>query len=401
MRFIIAGAPCAGKSTYVRDRARAGELVYDYDTLHQALSGQESHEHLDEIRPYVLAARDLIFSQLATDKERGAWIITSTRKQAELDRLAETLGAEVIFLPVDQAEAHRRATADNRPAAWHTYIDDWFRESDISLQEKKTKMHRKTYTANLQAKGTAGEVVAIFARLGGGPDAHGDITLPGAFGRQEVVIGSWQHSNELPVGKGIIAEEGDTAVLRGHFFDTTTGREHLEAVRGLGEKCEWSYQFSVLAARPGSYQGKSVTFLEKLEVFSVDPVLKGAGRQTMTLSVKNDAFTAAAARRQIAALGFGPGSPAETRAKVEAELDALDEGQFEAIAARLKASSPPSRAAMMRQAFLEEGHSPAWVDTMLSAELASIEQQIAQSNPAWYQANPSLARQEAARFFFG
>ena len=132
-RTIIVGSPCSGKSTYARERAQRGDLVYDYDTLHQALSGLDSHQHLPEIRPYVLAARDAIYQMLESNAQM-AWIITSTPKDARLRELAERLQADVVLLPVDRDEAHRRCDADGRPQEWHGYIDNWFNATDISAE---------------------------------------------------------------------------------------------------------------------------------------------------------------------------------------------------------------------------------------------------------------------------
>lgn len=130
-RKIVAGAPCSGKSTYVKDNATYGDLIYDYDTLHQALSGLDSHIHSLLIRPFVLAARDEIFRQLEAHKDQSAYVITSSRKTSEIEGMAKRLDASIVFIDIERGEAHRRASNDYRPNAWHEYIDNWFNESDI------------------------------------------------------------------------------------------------------------------------------------------------------------------------------------------------------------------------------------------------------------------------------
>ena len=141
-RYIVAGPPCSGKSTYVRQQALRGDLIYDYDALHSALSGLDSHDHDDGIRPYVLAVRDRVLELAASDLERGLWVITSTHKTAELARLQAALSAKVVIMDVGRDEAHSRCDADSRPAEWHEYIDRWFDETDIDAAEWTRKTVR-------------------------------------------------------------------------------------------------------------------------------------------------------------------------------------------------------------------------------------------------------------------
>jgi len=130
-RFVIAGAPCSGKSSFVRATAQPGDLIYDYDDLHRALSGLGSHQHLASIRPYVLAARDAIFHQLEAHGQQSAFVITSSPRRAEVEALANRLSAELVLLSVSLADAHQRADLDERPEVWHAYIENWFKNSDF------------------------------------------------------------------------------------------------------------------------------------------------------------------------------------------------------------------------------------------------------------------------------
>lgn len=144
-----------------------------------------------------------------------------------------------------------------------------------------------------------GEVVAAFAKFGA-LDYDGDVTVKGAFtDGAPVRISAYGHASwgsALPVGKGVIREVGDEAVMEGQFFlNTTAGRDHFETVKQLGEDGlqEWSYGFDVDGpdgASFGDFEGKHVRFLKKLKVHEVSPVLLGAGIDTRVLSTKNLKF---------------------------------------------------------------------------------------------------------------
>jgi hypothetical protein len=148
----------------------------------------------------------------------------------------------------------------------------------------------KTYTAPLsfKADGAQGSFQAVFATLDV-EDLDGDVTLPGAFGSQRVLIEAWNHDMDvLPVGKGVIGESDARAVVDGQFFlDTAAGKDHYTVVKELGDQQEWSYTFYVREAEPGVRDGHSVRLLKKLEVLGVAPVTKGAGIDTHTTAIKN------------------------------------------------------------------------------------------------------------------
>ncbi len=301
-RVVLAGAPCSGKSTFVRDRVQAGDLVYDYDTLHMALSGQASHAHDPAIRDYVLRARDAVFDDLEAHPSQPAWVITSTRRQDELIALQERFGAEVVLLAVGQDEAHRRCDADGRPEAWHTYIDNWFERTDIDAAEwpmpeikRRSGMKTKTFRARMKFKaegdGEPGEFTATFATLNV-IDHDKDVILPGAFkDGQAVRIAYWGHRwGDLPVGRGVIHADQEKAWVDGRFFlDTVGGLETYKTVKNLQELQQWSFGFDIEDSRLGQFEETDVQFLEALDTHEVSPVMLGAGIGTETTSIKSQA----------------------------------------------------------------------------------------------------------------
>ena len=153
------------------------------------------------------------------------------------------------------------------------------------------KTFRKSLPFELKASST-GEFRAVFATLNV-IDHDGDVTVPGAFkDGAEVIVGSFGHKTaDLPVGKGIIHANDREAAVEGQFFlDTQPGKDTYQTVKNLGGLGEWSYVFSVLKQSFGEKDGRPVRYLEDMKVFSVDPVLAGAGIDTRTTDIKGLSF---------------------------------------------------------------------------------------------------------------
>lgn len=158
-------------------------------------------------------------------------------------------------------------------------------------------MEKKTYTGKLQLKASEdqpGAFEAVFATMNV-VDLDGDVTIPGAFGTQMVMIEPWNHNyNLLPVGKGVVSEREAEAVVAGTFFmDTQGGKDHYQVVKALGDLQEWSYTFYILEAEYGLFDGKEVRYLRKMDVVGVGPVSRGAGVDTRTTVIKGKRPTSA------------------------------------------------------------------------------------------------------------
>jgi len=152
-------------------------------------------------------------------------------------------------------------------------------------------METKTFRAALNFKADdskAGEFEAVFATLNV-IDWDGDVTLPGAFGEQRVMIEAWNHNYAMPpVGKGQIFERENEAIVAGRFFvDTSAGAEHYTVAKELGEMQEFSYTFNILDAAPGVFDGQTVRFLTRLEVLGGGQVRRGAGIATRLTAIKS------------------------------------------------------------------------------------------------------------------
>lgn len=130
---IVCGPPGSGKTTYVRERARPGDLIDDLDAIFAAISGLPWYHKPPELLPFAAEARDAILRRLERPScvER-AWVITSGAKRQEREALAQRLKARVVVLTVPPEECLRRIRQDERRAhqadQWETLVRRWWEE---------------------------------------------------------------------------------------------------------------------------------------------------------------------------------------------------------------------------------------------------------------------------------
>ena len=151
---------------------------------------------------------------------------------------------------------------------------------------------KRVALGRVESASTDGRFVATFATLNV-VDHHGDVTLPGAFdvGRA-IAVGGYQHdTTRLPSGRAVLRSDATRAWIEGQFnLRSQIGRETYQTVKELQDVLEWSFIFQVLDWEVGDFRTPTgtvrVRFLKKLDVWSVDPVLRGAGINTRTDRIK-------------------------------------------------------------------------------------------------------------------
>lgn len=122
--IVVAGPPCAGKTTFVQQHAEPGDLVVDYDAIAAALGSADSHDHPASLRPFICEARDAVLARLNRPHDAThTWLIQGAPTPAERHGY---LGARVVVLATEASECKRRAQAAGRPARWHDLIDEWW-----------------------------------------------------------------------------------------------------------------------------------------------------------------------------------------------------------------------------------------------------------------------------------
>ena len=127
--YIVYGSPLSGKTTLVRELMQYGDIVLDMDALWQAVTMQQEYIKPNNVRFNVFALRDNLLDQIK--RRYGNWydayIIGGYPDKYERERLAESLGAEVIYCESSKEECIDRLNkSDDKPRQWLAYIEDWW-----------------------------------------------------------------------------------------------------------------------------------------------------------------------------------------------------------------------------------------------------------------------------------
>ena len=138
---IIVGPPGSGKTTYVKDRARYGDLVLDLDRIFIALCGLDKYNKPEPLLPFALVAYDAVVSQLASSigDVRHAWVIISEPRRKKRAQLQRLLNAEIVMLDVDPMTCLNRISKDPLRSAqkeqWGHIINKWWERYEPEKEE--------------------------------------------------------------------------------------------------------------------------------------------------------------------------------------------------------------------------------------------------------------------------
>jgi len=152
----------------------------------------------------------------------------------------------------------------------------------------------QTKNLTVTEMGETGKGLAILARLSE-VDHDGETYEKGAFswkgGEQWCALIHHHDRYQMPFGKARIYEDGDIAYAELHLnLDTQAGRDWHKALLfdiSTGKSVqEYSYGFDVVDADFQVRGDSRVRVLKRLDVHEVSTVLRGAGRNTGTVSMK-------------------------------------------------------------------------------------------------------------------
>ena len=129
--YIVHGAPCSGKSSFVDSIKGNSDLIVDIDNLWEAVTGKRYYKP-NALKQIVFAMRDTLLETVRT--RAGNWercfIIEGLPFKAERERKSVVFGAELIHIDTDEKTCMQRLQMDEGrreyAAEWSKYIADYF-----------------------------------------------------------------------------------------------------------------------------------------------------------------------------------------------------------------------------------------------------------------------------------
>lgn len=135
MVYLICGAPCSGKSHYIKEHMKDGDIVCDVDDIYSAISGNDPHDADLYVHEVALGMREHLLDIIRDRK--GGWndayvptiANTAEKVQADADRIKAD---EIILMTTPYEVCMERAI--ERPYEFRFLIDEWFAMGDEDLE---------------------------------------------------------------------------------------------------------------------------------------------------------------------------------------------------------------------------------------------------------------------------
>lgn len=112
---VVYGAPCSGKTTYVRHEAKPGDIVFDYDEIAKALTFNKPYRYNSkELMRAILSLRSSLIREIITGriKHHNVWIITTFLSE---DLKKELVGTNYTAIRMNATIEECRERLKNNP----------------------------------------------------------------------------------------------------------------------------------------------------------------------------------------------------------------------------------------------------------------------------------------------
>lgn len=129
--YLVYGAPCSGKTTWIKEVAQPNDLIVDLDSIFEMISSSGRYIKSNRLKSVAFDIRDKLLEiiKYRSGKWQNAYVIGGYPVYMERKRLADRINAEEVFINTDKEKCLERlySVKDNRNKdEWEKYINEWF-----------------------------------------------------------------------------------------------------------------------------------------------------------------------------------------------------------------------------------------------------------------------------------
>ena len=290
---VVTGAPCSGKTTYVREHRAEGDPVVDFDAIAYAMGAEGTQDANRDGYALAAVARAAAIDRLvAAAPKRDCWIIACRPSESDRERFEEA-GFEFVTCDPGIETCLERAQEDGRPEWTAAAIRRWY-----SDEKGADVLKYKEFEADVAEDG--GHIRAYAATFDREADCYGDVIAKGAFTR---TLKEWRDSGRpIPLLFGHNAEnpyynigacydfgEDERGLWIDGEFDADN--ETAQYARKLAKEkrvCKMSFAYAVRDAAPVKLEdGTEANELRDLDLFEVSIVTIPANAHADIIEVKD------------------------------------------------------------------------------------------------------------------
>lgn len=132
MVYLIYGSPCSGKSTYIRERIKYGDLICDVDLLYGAITNGNTHDA--ELYTHEVACElNNLLKEIIRDRKgnwKDAYVVSIANTKEKLQADKECINAdECVYIDTPYDVCMERAK--ERPFYFQWMIQEWFETMEL------------------------------------------------------------------------------------------------------------------------------------------------------------------------------------------------------------------------------------------------------------------------------
>ena len=134
--ILVAGSPLAGKTTYVKQNKGKNDLVYDYDAILAAMTGEELYHRPAWSIDLMLDIRETVMKYIEkTTLLSKAWIIATAPRIQQRQYFKERLNAKVIVVNPGKQTCLQRLQNNKRTSDYYEVITKWYNDYEYDEQD--------------------------------------------------------------------------------------------------------------------------------------------------------------------------------------------------------------------------------------------------------------------------